>query len=152
MKRRQVMLAGLGAACGLLGLRIALSRDESAIVKVVYKRLPYLRLDHDGVRQFARDIKGQHMVSSLRLHLLDTAGSLYTGSAMAAHNSFNDALHHGEDRIVSQYLISSDFFRYGADEARTVQYLGYYDPMVPCNNPFARTMAGPPPAYPGHSA
>lgn len=152
MKRRYVLLSGIGAACGLLGLRIALSRDESAIAKVVYKRLPYLRLDDEGVRQFARDIKEQHVASSLRLHLIDAAGGLYTGSAMSEHNKVNDALHHGEDRIVGQYLLSSDFFRNGADETRTVRYMGYYDPMVPCNNPFARTMVGPPPSYPGNSA
>jgi len=39
---------------------------------------------------------------------------------------------------VTQYLISSDFFKNGADKNRTVNYLGYYDPMVACNNPFAR--------------
>src|SRR5579863_6934038 len=98
MKRRHVILSGIGAACGLLGLRLALSRDESAIVKVVYKRLSYLRLDEEGVRQFARDIRQQHVASSLRLHLIDAAGGLYTGSVMAEHNKLNDALHHGEDR------------------------------------------------------
>ena len=146
------MLAGFGALCGLAGLRLALSDDESAIIKVVYKRLSYLKLDDAGVRQFARDIKQVHAVSSARLHLLGAAGPLYTDTMLEAHNRFDDSLHHGEDRITAQYLLSSDFFRKGADESRTVSYLGYYDARVPCNNPFARKMAGPPPTYPGNSA
>lgn len=129
-----------------------MSTDQSAIVKVLYKRLPYLQLEDAGVRRFARDIAQVHAVSSARLHLLGAAGPLYTDTALAAHNGFNDALHHGEDRITAQYLLSSDFFRNGADESRTVRYLGYYDARVPCNNPFARKMAGPAPTYPGTSA
>ena len=152
MKRRHILLAGFGALCGLAGLRLALSKDESAIVKVVYKRLSYLKLDDAGVRQFAHDVQREHVVSSARLHLLDAAGPLYTDTALTAHNGVNDALHHGEDRITAQYLLSSDFFRNGGDETRTVRYLGYYDPRVACNNPFARKMAGPPPTYPGTSA
>src|SRR5579863_7997739 len=106
MKRRHLLLAGFGALCGLTGLRLALSNDESAIIKVVYKRLPYLKLDDAGVRQFAGDIKQVHAISSARLHLLGAAGPLYTDTALAAHNGFNDSLHHGEDRITTQYLLS----------------------------------------------
>jgi hypothetical protein len=38
-----------------------------------------------------------------------------------------------------QFLLSTDFFRFDADERRRVSYVGYYDPAVtPCNNPLAR--------------
>ena len=149
MKRRYVLLSGFGALFAVLGVRIALSQDESAIVKLIYKRLAYLRLDDDGVHRFARDLKIRNVVSSLRLHIIDAAGALYTNPALTAHNSLNDALHHDDDRVVAQYLISSDFFRNGADETRTVNYLGYCDPRVPCDNPFARTMLGPARSYSG---
>jgi hypothetical protein len=32
---------------------------------------------------------------------------------------------------------SSDFFKNGADESRTVRYIGNYDPLIACGNPFA---------------
>jgi hypothetical protein len=39
----------------------------------------------------------------------------------------------------TQFLLSTDFFMHGADEARLLKYVGYYDPnMVVCNNPLAR--------------
>ena len=47
---------------------------------------------------------------------------------------------HLEDRITTQFLISSDFFANGADTSRRVTYLGYYDPMIACKNPFYRRL------------
>ena len=48
-------------------------------------------------------------------------------------------LRRAEDRIVSGFLLGSDFFRAGADRSRRVRYLGLWDPYrAPCANPFAR--------------
>ena len=140
MKRRYLLLSGVGAICGVIGWRFGRSSDESAIVTVLYKRLNYLRLDDDGVRRFARDLKEHRMISSLRLRTIDAAGPLYKDHDFSSAGRLNDAVRHGEERVVTQYLISSDFFRNGADESRIVSYLGYYDPMVACSSPFARPM------------
>jgi hypothetical protein len=140
MNRRYVLLSGAGAVCSVIGWRLARSSDESAILKVLYKRLNYLRLDDSGVRRFARDLKQHRMISSLRLRAMDSAGLLYTGLALSSHNTLDDAIRHGEERVTTHYLISSDFFKNGADESRVVAYLGYYDPMVACSSPFARPM------------
>ena len=41
--------------------------------------------------------------------------------------------------IHTQFLLSTDFFQHGADEKRTIHYVGYYDPAsTPCNNPLAQ--------------
>jgi hypothetical protein len=43
------------------------------------------------------------------------------------------------DEVQTQFLLSTDFFRFDADETRLISYVGYYDPSVtPCNNPLAR--------------
>jgi hypothetical protein len=43
------------------------------------------------------------------------------------------------DRARAQLLLSTDFFRFDADESRVIQYAGFYDPsLAPCTNPFAR--------------
>jgi hypothetical protein len=34
------------------------------------------------------------------------------------------------------YLMSTDFFRHGADESRRIHYVGFFDPyLTPCHNP-----------------
>jgi hypothetical protein len=43
------------------------------------------------------------------------------------------------DAMQAQFLLSTDFFRFDADESRLVSYAGFYDATVtPCNNPLAR--------------
>jgi len=138
MKRRHFVLAAAVGLGGALGLRFALSKDESAIVKTIYKKLDYLKLEAAGVRSFARDLAAHGVISSSRLLIIDAAGPLYTHFEMPKSNKLGNLIRHGEDRVVTLYLMSSDFFKNGADESRVVQYLGYYDPLVACNNPFAR--------------
>ncbi len=45
--------------------------------------------------------------------------------------------------VFTHYLLSTDFFRYGADESRRVRYVGFYDPYItPCNNPLVGVDGG----------
>ena len=67
-----------------------------------------------------------------------TLGPIYRRLDLGDRNSLTAAIRHGEERIVTNYLLSSDFFVNGADESRTVRYLGFYDPLRACSNPFAR--------------
>ena len=102
MKRRYFLLAGLAALGSALGLRFALSKNESAIEKVLYKKkLNYLKLDHSGVRHFAQDLAARHVISSSRLLVIDAAGPLYTRIALSAGNKLGREILHGEEP--SQY-------------------------------------------------
>jgi hypothetical protein len=43
------------------------------------------------------------------------------------------------DAARAQLLLSTDFFRFDADESRVIQYVAFYDPsLAPCSNPLAR--------------
>jgi hypothetical protein len=43
------------------------------------------------------------------------------------------------DSARAQLLLSTDFFRFDADETRVIHYVGFYDPsLAPCSNPLAR--------------
>ena len=143
MKRRTFVLSTAAGVLGLVSLRYGLSKPESAIAKVLYKRLPYLKLDEAGVRRFAADVCARDVISNFRLDMLDSAGPLYTGIAMSPDGRIGSTLRHGEDRVVTQYLISSDFFINGADINRIVLYRGYFNPMIACGNPFARPVVVP---------
>jgi|ERR1700728_2624719 hypothetical protein len=146
MKRRYFLLSGFVAACGLIGWRFAQSSAEAAIVKVVHKKLGYLKLDADGVQRFARDLAAARDISSSRLRIIDAAGPLYTATRLSAETKLNNGIRHGEDKVVTTFLLSSDLFKNGADQTRTVHYLGLYDPMIACGNPFARPVIVPTPA------
>jgi hypothetical protein len=108
------------------------------VAVIVFKRLDYLKLDEQGVRQFARDYAARHLISEGKLRMVAAAGLLYTHLPISGASFLTSGIHHGEDRIVTKYLLSTDFFQSGADESQTVQYLGFYDPLHGCGNPFAR--------------
>lgn len=142
MQRRQFFNVGAGALAALAIWRLSRS-DHEAIAMMLYTRLSYLKLEADGVRRFARDFAARNDLSSTRLHLISALGPAYrhlTNSPVSAH--VFSAVHHGEERIITNYLIGSDFFINGADENRLVHFLGLLDPLQACSNPFSRPPEG----------
>lgn len=144
MINRRRLLLGLGGTAalvtGILGIRFVRATDAAAIEMVISKRLNYLKLDTLGLRKFAADMAARKQVSSARLRVVPALGKLYEHFP-DTHNFILDAVHNGEERIVSLFLLSTDFFINGKDETRVVNYLGIYDPLRPCGNPFARSVA-----------
>ena len=138
MKRRVFIGAAVLGLAAVAGWRVISGKNENAITKVLHKKLGYLILDPLGVEHFAKDFAARKIISSMKLHAIDAAGVLYTHLGLDANNKLFDAIKYGEDRIVTAYLISSDFFINGADDTRLVKYLGYFDPLRACGNPFAR--------------
>ncbi|MGO8858689.1 MAG: hypothetical protein ACLQO1_23775 [Steroidobacteraceae bacterium] len=149
MNRRRAILGGL-AAVGLAGLaawglgHVAL---EAEIASILRRRLGFLKLDPNGVHAFAKDQtdatfhKKIPTWNRLRYHLLAAAAPSY--KRFFRSNDTRSRVARLEDNLISTYLLSSDFFLNGADESRTVNYVAYYDPLRPCQNPFARLAVDP---------
>lgn len=121
----------LGLALGLAGGSLvwrALRRREpraSAIAKVLEVNLGYLQVREEDRERFARDFAAVAKMAEARLANRDR----WSGARLEAL----------EERICSSFLMSSDFFKNGADESRPVRYLALYEPpTVGCTNPFAR--------------
>jgi hypothetical protein len=140
MKRRTFVLLGVGAASTAVAWEFFGASDQDLIAMVVRRRLDYLKLEPHGVQRFARDMAGLEVVSKARMHLISGIRPIYVRYPLSSgHNAVAYKLRHGEDRIVSTYLLSSDFFLNGASEAREVNYLGMLDSRRACGNPFARS-------------
>jgi hypothetical protein len=149
MKRRYFLLTAVAGVAGIAGACYARSSGEAGVAKVLHKRLGYLKLDPEGVQRFASEIGELKYGGNARLHMLmrafDAAGPLYTLPALSGHDTLEDNVQHGEDSIITLYLLSTDFFGNGADMNRTVRYVRFYNPMVACGNPFARPVTVPTP-------
>ncbi len=147
-RRRFLLVAGgasLVSAAAVGGWRYVTASDADAIVAVLRRRLHFLRLEEPGLHAFATDLAARGLVSSSRLHLLGAAGPLYANLPVpSGRSTLWSGLQHGEERVVSLYLLSSDFFSNGADEMRPVAYRAFYDPLGDpraCVNPFARAVS-----------
>jgi hypothetical protein len=133
MTRRRFLKAAVLGGAALAGGSLAwsssfewfysrASRRILAVLQSPEQRLrshfAYLDLDPDGVTRYFADCERYRAGFSRRLPLSPDA--------------------------CTNYLMSTDFFRNGADESRLVRYVGYYDQAVtPCNNPLARFDDGP---------
>jgi hypothetical protein len=109
------------------------------IVAILKRRVGYLRVEPGTFNKFAKDYM---------LHRKNYAHMLASLSMISLPMQFLSPYHwlkHGnglrrlEDNVVSQYLLSTDFFDNDADEHRVVSYISYYDPYTRlCSNPFIR--------------
>lgn len=140
MRRRSFVFsfAGLAALVGVGGWRVAKTNQQEAIIDVVRKRLGYLRIDDADLKRFANDLVASHKISPIRLKALAAVSPIYEHLGLTGHEGWLETVRHGEERITTSFLLSSDFFKKGANTSLPVRYLGPYDPMIPCNTPFAR--------------
>lgn len=146
--RRRLLIGGLiTVGVGGLGiLAFGRSTAEEHIVHVVRGRLSFLKLDQAGLHEFAKDQVGAIVAkrptwNRLKYHFLN----VFTKS-FSKYDRSSDRRTRNEriaDGFASTYLLSSDFFLNGADVSRTVEYIRFYDPMIPCGNPFARAAVEP---------
>jgi len=139
MKRREALAALAGFA--VVGGLAAHSSAEGGVAAVLFKRLGYLNLDRGDVMRFARDYGARGLMSAGKLRAVSAASALYGAVPQSWEDFVSRDIAHGEERIVTTFLLSSDFFRGAgkAAEPRTspVRYVGFFDPLRG-GNPFAR--------------
>ena len=128
MKRRKFLtIAGLGSALvAVFSLKFFTTSFEDAAAAVIRNELSFLKLDVAGVSQFVRDYSARRDMN----YKLAVKG--YSLLKISASNS--GKIH----QLVSNYLLSTDFFQHNMDESRTLQYVGLYDPYKrACAHPFS---------------
>jgi len=142
ISRRRFLLGGGAAAASAIFLysggwwffKVRNQDSTDFIAAILHKKLSWLQLEEDGVQMFAKDFGYQEITSWAGM-----AGPLYRYFdffELTPRAEYIDSL---EDRVVLEYLLSTDFFLNDADESRPVRYLGYYDPYRPdFRNPLAR--------------
>ena len=117
-------------------------RITRIIFAIFEKRLSYLKWDKAQVMTFIKDFitypGNQEYLEKVRY--LSFFYPLYVHTGWLESTSFaTNKIRNFEERIVTQFLLSTNFFREGADETKPVKYLYYYDPYkTPCQNPFAQ--------------
>ncbi len=144
ISRRRLIVGGLGVvgAAGLGAWGLGRLGFQMEIASILRRRLAFLKLDEAGVRAFAKDqtratfAKKIPTWNRLRYHFQGPGTSSF--KRFYRSTGARSRLSGIEDALVATYLLSSDFFWNGSDESRKVNYVAYYDPLRPCNNPFAR--------------
>jgi len=145
MNRRHLLLSCAGfALCGgfAAGTLTTSGSEVAGVAAIIFKRLGYLKLHHAGVWEFARDYAAKSLISARKLRAVSVAGRFYNWVPESWFDALTSDIRYGEERIVTTFLLSSDFFP-RADEKRTVRYRELFDAQRHVN-PFARLRFVPP--------
>ena len=136
MKRRKfISIAAVGSAVIAIPT-IGFSSNaffKQAVTSIIHRELGYLKLDEQGVNKFVDDFtvetNSRSLSSSQKMKMKVGSEYLFPGSVDTTLV---------KDRIVTLFLLSSDFFINKMNEKRTVQYIGLFDSnKKPCTNPFS---------------
>ena len=130
---------GMAVAAGTAAWSWLRGDPAAIVIAVVRRRLGFLEPTAETLDAFARDYldtRSRYRGTLAKLAFL--AGPLRIYSPYD-RLPMGHALRRLEDNVVSHFLLSTDFFEYGADESRAPLYVGFHDPSErPCRNPFAR--------------
>lgn len=113
------------------------NQETDIIVAILENKLGKLKTSDDAFLLFANEYvieKEQYKKQFTYLSLLSNIFTVMTPYALLP---MNHPLKRMEDNIVSNFLLSTDFFQNGANINKDVNYLGFYDPYKrPCANFF----------------
>ena len=132
-------MAAVGSGMIALGsARFLTTSFQEAAERLITRELHFLTLDPAGVRNFVRDYAKS---KDSRYKLILKGYSL-----VGISSSQSGKIH----QLVTNYLLSTDFFSRNMDESRVIHYVGLYDPYLrPCSHPFAHgRRQRPPPGAP----
>lgn len=138
------MITGLTAITGgWFFLGVGGNDARRIITAIIHKRLHYLDKDADGLRLFCEEFQKRMSPESIeKAEWLGIFQPVYSFTNFFALMPGFKTIQDFEERVVTQYLLSSDFFVKGFNLLQQVRYLRYYDPYTsPCTNPFAKFTA-----------
>jgi hypothetical protein len=143
MTRRKFLAGAIGGTAVLLALPYAFyhwrsGRPERIVMAILTRRLGFLDVDPASFEQFATEYVEYKKSHAGKLAKLSAVAFPYTYVTLYRWLPMGHPLRRLEDNVVTKYLLSTDFFMHGADEARRVEYLSFYEPhRAPCRNPLA---------------
>jgi hypothetical protein len=145
LTRRRFLLAAVPVSASLyVGgwwfFNVRKGETSRIIISVLKKKLYYLNISNQTLEAFVSDF--QASLPSRYSKLLSWAGMLEP--AYSRFEVFNltpytkKRFEELEEHIISNFLLSSDFFYNDAREDREIKYMGLYPYASSCSNPFAR--------------
>lgn len=129
---KALMVGGLAlTAAGTILWRT--NQETNIIVAILENKLGKLKISDDAFLLFANEYVIEKEQFKKQFTYLSLLSNIFTVMTPYALLPMNHPLKRMEDNIVSNFLLSTDFFQNGADINKKVNYLGFYDPYKrPC--------------------
>lgn len=142
MNKRTFLKLGLGGlVLGGIGFAVHVPDDtlRSYVENIINEHLKHGRLMAGGIDQFVTDIQDAHYINYKAKGLVFVLSKMTDAPSEPVANDFLENIRVEFNRkIISDYLLSSDFFFENKAPGSTVTYIGYANRMCAQANPFAR--------------
>jgi len=126
---------GVAALAGVVSWRT--SKETDIVVAILNNRLGKLNIKDGAFEKYSIDYIDYRVNYKKQLKLLGTFSGIFSIITPYSLVPIGHPLRRLEDNIVSNFLLSSDFFQNGSDYKKQVNYLGFYSPYkAPCRNFF----------------
>jgi hypothetical protein len=136
LTRRKLLGISVGGLLSLFSFYAYENQYKNLIVEIIEDRLGYLNLSEIDLFEFADAFAEDRGTYGLRGHLLALAYPIEHASSLGLELEDQEEF---EYKVLSRFLLSTDFFAHGTDDSRAVHYVAYSNPYRrPCSNPFAR--------------
>ena len=137
--RRRLLLGGLLGACVVagVGMTVLPLAPEERLKRLLRSRLHYLQIPDEAIESFTKDF-----IADSETRFNHFRSSMYVAQrAIYGVEVFSERLpfFRFERFVISSFLLSTNFFRQGADPSKPIRYVAYNDPYkLGCANPFVR--------------
>jgi hypothetical protein len=131
-RRAFLTLAAGAGGIAIGGATLFANGYESWIVGVLRRALPGYAFDPAGLEQFIADYRSRHAKVS-KFRLLGAAETVFQARSLLRRKTA-DRIENDERKVLTEFLIGSDFFQHYPPEGRKITYHGR---AVVCKSPFA---------------
>jgi len=113
------------------------NKETDIIVAILKNKLGKLKIKDEDLLVFANEYVESKQRYKKQFTYLSFLSGIFIVITPYALLPMNHPLKRMEDNIVSNFLLSTDFFQQGTDLNKKIRYLGFYDPYLrPCTNFF----------------
>lgn len=146
MNKRTFLKLGLGGlVLGGIGFAVRVPDEalRSYVHNIISEHLKHGGLMAGGIDQFVVDIEDAHYVDYKAKGLVFVLSKMTAAPSEPVANDYLENFRvEFNRRIISDYLLSSDFFLDHKAPGSTVKYIAYANRMCIQSNPFARFLDG----------
>jgi len=146
ISRRQLLLSGTAvAAVAIIGTAVVapvMRGAEALIAEIVRYHLPFKQIDQRELTVFAETFEREDNVTDkTKLKLLTLASPLIfsPGLRKSLPQKVLVALDNYERRVLTQFLLSTDFFEHEDPYVPELTYYGFYDQGQACGYPLVES-------------
>lgn len=140
--RRKLFISSvaLTASAGLYGaFKWLTGGPEDIVIAILHRRVGHFKIDAKVFSEFTKDYLTSKKGARKQLKILSVLSDPLEYVSPYRLLPFSNPYRRLEDNVVSQFLLSTDFFQQGASIDNNINYLGFYDPLhAICRNPLMK--------------